>query len=566
MKRVKEEKDPNIIDQEIRVNKLETDLLYAERDEKDKETIDQLKDDLKYEKEKLTKMKDQAKDMKERVIKLTKNHFIEGKLFTKGTTLKLGGKITEAFKAGSSFTVVEKLIPVLEKRIGAKMEVSDYPLSYSNNYGNFAGYFVLFGNEALRINFSLGSSDRIVSCDYYSGPSEEPDVTIEFDYNDNIIQIVAAIEDVVVSGVTSNPYALAERLVHVKGKELKERKAMGDESLESWILSNERVNLDILQNTRLSNVWKHDFSPWAKDKDVAGMSLPTFLKVVKNWLEENRLQNKYFYNAEIKKGGKNEVVIVDSGDEGEWLDTFEQTVSEKFEQLKAFIDLVIAGHSNGLLLTGKPGQGKTYTTLETIKAAGIKPVYSSGGIKTAKDLYMGLWRNKEAVIVIDDCDDIFKAGAALNILKAALDTNTQKPRQITYLDKDFVTAAEWNEMTSNQQDKNIPSTFLFDGQLIMITNLPPKKLNSAVSDRVFTLDLSLSNEEALARIKQKIADFPPDVGADIKIQAFTFLLNNIENIETINFRQFEKVTALAATRNPNWQKWAYTMGVLKYKG
>jgi hypothetical protein len=467
-------------------------------------------------------------------------------------------KIEEAFASGAAPQVIEKMLSVLSKRIGTGIDLATIPYNYSNSFGSFSSYLGIFSNgkEAIRINFSLGKSDRIVSCDYFKDINDIP-THIDFDVNDNIIKIVSAIEDVILEGVEENPLY----------ESLQERSATAYNDVMDWLFSEEKINSDLVQNTRLSNVYKYDYKVWAGKEGVKAVSLPSFMKGVKQYLDENRLENKYLYKATIQKGDKKETQIVSDKDEKEWLKNYEMTVEEKYEQLKEFIGLIIKGYSRGFIVSGPPGIGKTYTTLEELKKAGIKPVYASGGFKSVKDMYLALFRNREdKVIVMDDFDDAFKKKDVLNLLKAALDTDTQKPNMLTYLDKDFISAGEWNELTPNQQDKKVPSTFVFESSLIMITNLPINRINSAILDRALAVDIDLSKEEVLARIKTKLNSFPPECDPQIKLTTFEFLLDNVENLETLNFRQFEKVAMLASTGNPAWQKWAFSLGLIKGKG
>lgn len=505
-------------------------------------------------------------------LKTTKGYMIEGTYIPKNRVLnileesEINNKMNEAFKSGSSLKVITTMLSVLSKRVGKEISLSEEGYNYSNEYGNFTSYFGLMGNEAIRINFSLGKSDKIVSCDYFDQPSINPYLTIEFGYADNIIQIVNAIEDVIVNDVTRNPL---EESPYQKRKNIQERKAVAYPTVETWIRDNERVNTNLISNARLSNVYKNDFVPWSRENDEPKLSLPSFAKAVKEYIDLNRLpENKFAYNAKIKKGGSGEEAIVSEQDNKAYIESLQMTVGEKFEQLKQFVDLVIKGFSRGFLVLGPPGVGKSHNVLKAVKEAGIKPIYASGGFRDAKTFVERIFKNKDQLIILDDFDDALKKPEVINIMKALLDTNTQKPNQVSYLHKDFPSASEYNDMSPAMQAKRTPSTFLFEGSLILISNLPQSKIPAAILDRVLVSNMEFSKEELLAKIKNAINDFPPSTDLEIKLKVFNFLVDSLNNLLTINFRQFQKMVMLASTgvEDSTWQKWSFAMGLVKGKG
>lgn len=470
--------------------------------------------------------------------------------------------LNEAFKAGSSLTVITKLLSILSKRVGSEITLAEVPIDYSNDYGNFTGYYGLIGsgNSAIRVNFGLGKSDRIVSCDYYPSIGVSPETTLEFDVNDNIIAIVNALEDLLVNNITENP--LNEK-VSIGKDLLAERTPISEEAVTTWILSDERTNTDLIQNTRLSNLYKYDYVEWANNNDRPKLSLSSFMKAIKTYLDENRMTNKFLYGARFKKGST-ETLISSEKEEKDFLKSMELSANAKFEQLESFIDLLIqGGMTNSVVVSGRAGTGKSRTTIDTLEKRGVSYKLASGGFKSVKDFYQALFRsrNGESIMVLDDFSVDTKIS---NLLKGALDQNSGI---VTWLDKDHISNRDWQELSPAKQAKKYPSTFRFEGKIIILTNVPISKLNSAVIDRSMVVDLNMSNAEILGRIKGAINEFPPTVvDINIKMEAMNFLVNILDQIKDLSFRMFEKVCAFASTGHPNWQAWALNAISVQGKG
>ncbi len=117
--------------------------------------------------------------------------------------------------------------------------------------------------------------------------------------------------------------------------------------------------------------------------------------------------------------------------------------------------VILRGGTAGLICSGPPGLGKSYQVRRDIEKSGrtnfveiedrgafgedpeaycaewgIPGVYDSiSGSITAVGLYQALWyMRKGGVLVLDDCDAVFHDPDALNLLKAALDTELDHRR------------------------------------------------------------------------------------------------------------------------------------------
>ena len=104
------------------------------------------------------------------------------------------------------------------------------------------------------------------------------------------------------------------------------------------------------------------------------------------------------------------------------------TPEERFDDMKNYIYNVIAGRRPLALLCGAPGVGKTFRVMQAVKGAGKEHNRDYKLLKgkcTPSALYTALhdYKDKGKLIIMDDCDSVFKDGDAINLLKAAFDSS-----------------------------------------------------------------------------------------------------------------------------------------------
>ncbi|MGL4353098.1 MAG: hypothetical protein ACRCTP_04075 [Aeromonas popoffii] len=138
-------------------------------------------------------------------------------------------------------------------------------------------------------------------------------------------------------------------------------------------------------------------------------------------------------------------------------------IRRRFQVMDIMCAGLIAGNVRGLVVSGAPGVGKTFTFERELKAASEAGEMGNfchiKGKLTPLYLFQQLFQNcnEGDVILLDDCDDVFADEVSLNLLKGALDTSDA--RRITY-----GSSAKWLE------DNGIPNTFEFKGSIAFITN------------------------------------------------------------------------------------------------
>jgi hypothetical protein len=201
-----------------------------------------------------------------------------------------------------------------------------------------------------------------------------------------------------------------------------------------------------------------------------------------------------------------------------------------FEDLEEYVNMVIKGTQPSLLITGSPGVGKTYLVTKQLKDAKIKYLHVKGK-STAAGMYITLFEHNGETIVFDDCDSIFGNADGINILKGALDT--EDPRNISWL------AGRDLKSTSG---KKIPQNFDFTGKVIFISNLPQKKIDKAIKSRSFVIEVALTPEDMLKKMKKEIKNVSPHIPLPLREEALEFIeevSKTAENLE-LNMRTLVK--------------------------
>jgi hypothetical protein len=133
-------------------------------------------------------------------------------------------------------------------------------------------------------------------------------------------------------------------------------------------------------------------------------------------------------------------------------------IRNRYETLERMANRVAAGHLPSLIVSGPPGLGKSYTVEQVLAKSGKSHDIMSGTI-SAVGLYIALYeQRKGGIVVLDDCDDVFRDETCLNILKAVLDSS--ETRTVSYRKK-----AHW------MVEEDIPSKFEFNGSVVFCTNI-----------------------------------------------------------------------------------------------
>lgn len=217
------------------------------------------------------------------------------------------------------------------------------------------------------------------------------------------------------------------------------------------------------------------------------------------------------------------------------------TPEERFDDMRYYINNVIAGIRPLALLCGAPGVGKTFRVKQNIKTAASR-IHSGPmeqnvdwlllkGSCTPTALYKSMhdYKNPGQLIVFDDCDSVFKDQEAINLLKAAYDSdderwvswNTAAPIPMPQELAEQCDDAVWNELKNRWE---YPKQFLYEGGGIIITNFRAGQIDTAIRNRALICDLDFTTDEIIDLIRGLSPKIMPDVlTPEAKEQALDFL-------------------------------------------
>lgn len=213
-------------------------------------------------------------------------------------------------------------------------------------------------------------------------------------------------------------------------------------------------------------------------------------------------------------------------------------INQKFDFLSDLTTMVIDGITPSLIVTGEGGLGKTFTITQTIENSNIdlNAVAYFKGYSTARGLYNTLYDNNGKLIVFDDCDSVLEDKTAISILKSALDSYDK--RVISWTAK------------MNKNDE-YPQQFEFTGRIIFISNKNKDKIDGAILSRSLVVDLSMTPDEKITRMRSIIANVLPTYSDEVKSDALEFLNEN-KDTYNINMRTLIMVAKMRHSFPETW--------------
>jgi hypothetical protein len=216
-----------------------------------------------------------------------------------------------------------------------------------------------------------------------------------------------------------------------------------------------------------------------------------------------------------------------------------QDPSEMFKNIERLTKMVGRGFQPSLVITGGAGMGKTHIVKSTLEEMGLRESYDFVHFKgraTPAGLFVTLYENNDKIIVLDDCDSVFKDDDAVNILKGALDS--YDTRKISYIS---------TKSLKDEFGSEVPRHFEFSGRIIFISNINQSKLDEAIRSRSFVADVDLTNEQMFERIEQLMPKMESRVPQAAKAQALELMKELDEEFDIeINLRSFIKAARICA--------------------
>ena len=229
------------------------------------------------------------------------------------------------------------------------------------------------------------------------------------------------------------------------------------------------------------------------------------------------------------------------------------TINERFGFLSDMVTMLAKKDQASVVVTGPGGLGKSHTVTTTLANSGLMDVTGLDigddvpansyrvvkGYSTAKGLYRTLYENRNSIVVFYDCDSVLKDPTSLNILKAALDSYSR--RIISY--------------NADIRDTDLPNAFEFTGGVVFISNMNGTTLDQAIITRSLAVDLSMTAEQKLERMKHLLTqkDFMPEYDLVSKNDAMALISKLVDSVKELSLRTLIQVTKIRKS-NPNG-KW-----------
>jgi hypothetical protein len=232
-------------------------------------------------------------------------------------------------------------------------------------------------------------------------------------------------------------------------------------------------------------------------------------------------------------------------------------IEQKYTSLEKYIEQMAAGKVRSLIVNGPPGVGKTYSAGAFISKYSNQKHKSVTGHMSLLSLYGELYRHKASgqILVLDDVDSVMSDVKGLNILKAAMDTRSQ--REIS-----------WESTSNLLAALGLPNSFKFNGGIILITNAGFAGGNkkhmehlNALKDRSYCLNLGDKDHETVFKYicyvttkKDALKEYAMTVTQ--KNSILDFIHENMHNMHNLSLRSLIKCAELINIDSNNWKELA----------
>lgn len=232
---------------------------------------------------------------------------------------------------------------------------------------------------------------------------------------------------------------------------------------------------------------------------------------------------------------------------------------ERFHMLDQMTRAVKTGAVRAMIVSGPPGVGKSHgieqvlSRYDILTELGAECKYEMiKGAMSPIGLYTTLYkyRQRDTVIVFDDCDSIFSDETSLNLLKAALDSKQKR-------------TIHWNTDSHRLKNEGVPNSFEFDGSAIFVTNIRFNRVRGRLRDHLQALesrchyvDLTIDTQrERLLRIQQIVKDgmlTDRRIPEEVVDEMLVWVTNNANQLRELSLRTVCKLADLVVAFPNNW--------------
>ena len=246
----------------------------------------------------------------------------------------------------------------------------------------------------------------------------------------------------------------------------------------------------------------------------------------------------------------------------EFADEFRQ-LDKRLKGVETYVKGVASGDVRSLIVNGHPGIGKTYSVAKFLDQYAKGNFIILQGRVTLLALYSTLhaFKNKGKVVVLDDVDSVFSDIQGLNILKAAMDTTTTR-------------RIHWASTTGKLNTMGLPDNFIFNGGVILISNVGFGGGNSrlvthlkALKDRSYCVPIADSGDDSLFKqICYMVLEGGLMTGLGVALadqdMFLEYIDKNKDELNTISLRTVVKLVDIYKMNPADWKEMA-DQGMLK---
>jgi hypothetical protein len=522
----------------------------------------------------------------------------------------------QEFAAGKADIVAIKLFSILSRRTGVKFTVKNSLVPYHNRWGRFVGKLAFTDTgKCFRLNFLQGSSDEVVSLDYWAkGKSPykvPPNYVMSFE-GWGISKIILQIEEFVkgnfkfeesISNLDED-FRITEETV----KEVFGLYAAENPGIIAVIAKGGFDNSDMFAKIKTYMAAKQIKSPPGFATGTLASTINSYLKAVAKGKISSSIPPsqaaaaaKQIPVAEIVVGTTEGPSNQDDKDSTLY-DILNPALAAKvnglisevnsqegaFGIIRAFeTQLKIASLRNTgarlVVACGRAGTGKTHTLKNYLQfAEGMGYMLGSGYIEAqglnfegVDDVTSFFCLNKDIpFILFDDADQLFNTRSQdmQNLLKHILDPD--RINRVVEVPKKLSTKVG-----------DVPAdTYTVDSKLVWCTNLNPNQLNAAVADRMAKPAnvFNFTDKEIMGIIEGNlsgVADEHPGLTMDEIMEVFMFFQSVVNRLaqkpgydvtsnRNISFRSFTLVLDEMETYKLSglnvgevWNRLANTFGI-----
>ena len=171
-------------------------------------------------------------------------------------------------------------------------------------------------------------------------------------------------------------------------------------------------------------------------------------------------------------------------------------VNWRFRYYEDLAKLTIFKEFKSIFVAGSGGLGKSYTVQQILESEEFIEdrdyVYVKGHVSPYA-LFQLLQEHCTLPFIFDDCDGILKDSTSLEILKAVIDSYSNRK-------------VKW--LTSAGVRERVSSVFEFTGSIIFLSNLPFDKVPQPIVSRTIMVDVSMTAQEKMDRMRYIVKTMP----------------------------------------------------------